>query len=74
VEGVLDRDDIGSDALWRNAVEGVSECFALIVRSTELLAGLLDELAVLEAPQPVYRDDVSGAVSLTDPRLRGSTE
>jgi hypothetical protein len=68
VEGALESGDIGADALWTRAVAAVGECFALLVRSMEAMAELIVAAAVLEPPQPVYRDEDTGRVSLTDPR------
>lgn len=67
-ENVLDGGAITRDALWTRAVTWVEECFESLVRSFELMGGLVGQAAVLEPPQRVYRDGDTGEIAFTDPR------
>ncbi len=68
-EGVLDGGAITAEVLWERAVTGVQECFELLVHTFEVMAQLVRAAAVLEPPQRVYRDQDTGNISLTDPRI-----
>jgi hypothetical protein len=67
-EGALDGNSIAPQDVWRRTVEIVGDALRLLVDAMDLLAELIAAAAVLEPPQPLYRQFETSAVTTEDPR------
>src|SRR5207248_2127823 len=66
-QGMSDRQGIDAKSLWDYVVEKQTDATALLAKAVDLAAQVIESVARIEPPQPVFQDHDTGEI-ITDAR------